>query len=58
MRTTMRTIRLIGGIFGLVAFGYAVWQAPFHGKWAEGAFWMALSISSEFGTRNLWGTDE
>ena len=54
----MRHVRFAQGVLGLIAFGYGIWQAPFHSKWAEGGFWMALSISAEISSRNLWGKDE
>lgn len=28
-------------------FFYAFWQGPFHGKWAEAAFWLAFVVSVE-----------
>lgn len=54
----MRQVRFAQGIVGLISFAYAVWQGPLYGKWAEGAFWMALSISAEISCRNLWGKDK
>lgn len=49
----MRAFRAASSLFAFIAYVYAFWQGPFHGKWAEGAFWMAVSISAEFGATNL-----
>lgn len=49
--------RILIGVMGLAALLYGLWQGPFVGKWSEGTFWVALSISAEFTVRNLWGND-
>lgn len=38
-------------LLGFVLEAYAIWQGPFHGKWAEAAFWMACSVSAELSWR-------
>jgi hypothetical protein len=54
----MSPIRKIAYGLSLTLMAYALWQGPFHGKWAEAAYYMAVSVSCELNARNVWGKDE
>lgn len=54
----MNALRKASYLLALITLVYAAWQGPFHGKWAEAAFYMAFSVSCELSARNLWGKDE